>query len=148
MSRYKKNRWSCVPAWLTEFLRWYADPDDALHMAVVAGSLISLSCAVGAPIRLSYQMLWEVMWSSHPFGAHSVSEVDRVLMSLLEAGLISRTSDGKLMAGPVAYTYEKEFFPPSYWDLNAVERAVHEMTAEKPPAGGQGHGTVSLDLDG
>ena len=57
MSRYKKTRWSCVPAWLTEFLRWYADPDDALHMAAVAGNVISLSWAVGAPIKVNYQML-------------------------------------------------------------------------------------------
>lgn len=117
-------------------------------MAVVAGNVISLSCTVGAPIRLNYQMLWEVMWNSHPFGAHSVSDVDDVIKRLLEAGVLSRTTDGKLMAGPVSYRHEKEFFPPSYWDLNAVEREVHEMTAEKPLAGGQGPGTWTLDLDG
>ena len=146
MSRYKKNKWSCVPSWLTEFLRWYADPDDALHMAVVAGSVISLSSHVGAPIRINYQMLWEVMWHSHPFGAHSVSDVDDVIKNLLEAGVLSRTTDGKLMAGPVSYRHEKEFFPASYWALNALEREVYEMTAEKPLEWGQGQGDVFLDL--
>ena len=146
MSRYKKNRWSCVPAWLTEFLGWYANPDDALHMAAVAGNVISLSCTVGAPIKVNYQMLWGSMWHSHPFTASSVSDVDLVLKNLLEAGVISMTSDGKLMAGPVSYRHEKDFFPSSYWDLNAMHREVYEMTCEKPLECGQGQGDVFLDL--
>lgn len=147
VNRYRANRWSCVPAWLTEFLRWYADPLEALDMAVVAGNVLSLSAHVGAPIRVNYQMFWGVMWHSHPFVANSVSDVDMVLNSLLEAGVISKTADGRLMAGPVAYKFEKDSYSSEYWDLNAIEREVHEMTAEKPLAW-PGDGTVSLDLDG
>ena len=124
MSRLKYMRWSCVPAWLTEFCLLNG---LSVEHAAVAGATISYSLHKREPIAPNYQSLWACIKTTMAFEAPSVEYLKGLLMDLMALGVLFEVEGGKVMPGPVAMPFEKEHIIYSFWEPLENHLAVEAL---------------------
>ena len=124
MSRLKHMRWSCVPAWLTEFCSLNG---LGVEHAAVAGAMISYSLHKRKPIEPNYQSLWACLTTTRSFDGPSVDYLKSLLTDLMALGVLFEVEGGKVMPGPVAMPFEKEHVIYSFWEPLETSIAVEAL---------------------